>query len=97
MKLLEKFKRHDKSGDGTLNSAELHSLVKSLMPGATDNQLKYFQAMLDCGGENTRMGPDEFLKAASDCLAMQVVGERVSGWVLLLLLLWLLLLQYWHS
>ncbi|GAX77102.1 hypothetical protein CEUSTIGMA_g4548.t1 [Chlamydomonas eustigma] len=72
----ELFQKFDRDRSGHLDSLELRNMIHSLMPHVTEAQLRYFQAMLDCGGD-VSLTQTEFLTAAKQCLAVE--GEASRG------------------
>lgn len=78
-RFLELFRRVDKDRNGGLDMKELAQLIKIVLPGATDSQIRYLSVMLDYDGSK-RVEFREFMEAINDCAEVdESVRKRKSS------------------
>jgi Ca2+-binding EF-hand superfamily protein len=75
----ELFDGYDSSRRGYLGAREVGRLVRDLVPGATDSQVRLLGVLLDVDGDG-RVTHDEFLATAKSVLAqLSSGGGHVCG------------------
>ncbi|KAG2493237.1 hypothetical protein HYH03_008653 [Edaphochlamys debaryana] len=74
VKARDTFDHFDADRSGYLDMAELRQMVAALLPGFTEGQLHYFQALLDINGDGG-ISFEEMMAVAKECLAAERAAQ----------------------
>ncbi|KAG2427358.1 hypothetical protein HXX76_012552 [Chlamydomonas incerta] len=78
VKFRDMFDHFDADRSGQLDMAELRQLVATILPGFTEGQLNYFQALLDINGDGG-ISFEEMMGVAKECLAAERAASASGG------------------